>query len=82
MRFRLDKIGSLREQMRKYKAMEVAVHAAPDKQVSLTDPDARSMATSGKDMGMVGYNVQAHQEACSHAIRRRLHLRLCVPTGG
>ena len=29
-----------------------------DKQISLTDPDARSMATSGKDTGIVGYNVQ------------------------
>jgi hypothetical protein len=35
------------------------LHAAPDKQISLTDPDARSMATTGKDTGMVGYNVQA-----------------------
>jgi hypothetical protein len=35
--------------MRRYKALEVAVHAAPDKQISLTDPEARSMATSGKD---------------------------------
>jgi transposase len=48
-----DKIASLRDQMRKYKALEVAVQAAPDKQISLTDPDARSMATSGKDTGMV-----------------------------
>jgi hypothetical protein len=46
-----DKIASLREQMRKYKALEGAVHAAPDKQISLTDPDARSMAT-GKDTGL------------------------------
>jgi len=53
-----DKIASLREQMRKYKALEVAVHAAPDKQISLTDPDARSMATSGKDTGLVGYNCR------------------------
>jgi hypothetical protein len=35
------------------------VRTAPDQQVSLTDPDARSMATSGKGTGMVGYNVQA-----------------------
>ena len=54
-----DKIASLREQMRKYKALKAGVHAAPDKQISLTDPDARTMATSGKDTGMVGYNVQA-----------------------
>ena len=54
--------------MRKYKALEVAVHAAPDKQISLTDPDARSMATSGKDTGMVGYNVQAAVDAKHHLI--------------
>jgi hypothetical protein len=41
--------------MRKYKALEAAVHAEPDKLISLTDPDARSMATSGKDTCMVGY---------------------------
>ena len=63
-----DKIASLREQMRKYKALEVAVHAAPDKQISLTDPDARSMATTGKDMGLVGYNVQAVVDAQHHLI--------------
>ncbi len=63
-----DKIASLREQMRKLKALEVAVHAAPDKQISLTDPDARSMATSGKDTGMVGYNVQAAVDAKHHLI--------------
>ena len=63
-----DKIASLREQMRKYKALEVAVHAAPDEQISLTDRDARSMATSGKDTGMVGYNVQAVVDAKHHLI--------------
>jgi len=63
-----DKIASLRERMRKYKALEVAVHAAPDKQISLTDPDARSMATSGKDTGLVGYNVQAVVDMQHHLI--------------
>src|SRR5271156_83390 len=63
-----DKIGALREQMRKYKALEVAVHAAPDKQISLTDPDARSMATTGKDTGLVGYNVQAVVDTQHHLI--------------
>ncbi len=58
-----DKIAGLRRQMQALKAMEQQVHAAPDKQVSLTDPDARSMATSGRGTGMVGYNVQfAHYE--------------------
>jgi Transposase domain (DUF772) len=63
-----DKIAKLREQMRKSKALEAAVRAAPDKQISLTDADARSMATSGKDTGMVGYNVQAAVDAKPHLI--------------
>jgi hypothetical protein len=44
------------------------VEAAPDKQVSLTDPDARSMATSGKGTGIVGYNVQIAVDAEHHLI--------------
>ena len=49
-------------------AMEEVVRAAPDGQVSLTDPDARSMATSGKGTGIVGYNVQAAVDAQHHLI--------------
>src|SRR5256885_2272614 len=43
-----EKIANLRRQMQALKAMEQTVQDAPDQQVSLTDPDARSMATSGK----------------------------------
>jgi transposase len=63
------KIASLREQMRE-KALEVAVHAGPDKQISLTDPDARSMETTGKDTCMLGHNVQAVVDAQHHLILR------------
>ena len=42
--------------------------ATPDQQVSLTDPDARSMATSGRGNGMVGYNVQAAVDTKHHLI--------------
>ena len=56
--------------MRKYKVLEVAVHAAPDKLISLTDPDARSRETTGKDTVLVGYNVQAVVDAQHHPDRR------------
>ena len=42
--------------------------AAPDQQISLTDPDARSMATSGRGSGVVGYNVQVAVETKHHLI--------------
>ena len=42
--------------------------ATPDQQISLTDPDARSMATSGRGSGVVGYNVQIAVEANHHLI--------------
>src|SRR5262252_4638170 len=45
-----------------------AVADAPDHQVSLTDPDARAMATNGKGTGVVGYNVQAAVDAKHHLI--------------
>jgi transposase len=63
-----DKIATLRAQMQALKAMEVQVADAPDGQVSLTDPDARSMATSGRGSGTVGYNVQSVVEAEHHLI--------------
>jgi transposase len=54
-----ERLAGLRERMRHLREMEVAVAAAPDQQISLTDPDARAMATNGKGTGLVGYNVQA-----------------------
>src|SRR5471032_1764586 len=63
-----DKIAALREQVAALEALEPVVHAAPDQQVSLTDPDARSMATSGRGSGTVGYNVQAAVDAKHHLI--------------
>jgi transposase len=63
-----EKIAGLRRQMRFLKEMERQVEAAPDQQVSLTDPDARLMATSGRGTGVVGYNVQAAVDAEHHLI--------------
>ena len=63
-----EKIDGLRQQMRALKVMEQTVADAPDQQVSLTDPDARSMATSGKGTATVGYNVQFAVDAEHHLI--------------
>src|SRR5215468_1542217 len=63
-----EKIAGLRRQMRTLKVMEKTVQEAPDQQVSLTDPDARSMATSGKGTATVGYNVQIAVDAAHHLI--------------
>jgi transposase len=63
-----DKIAALRAQMQALQAMEAQVAVSPDGQVSLTDPDARSMATSGRGSGIVGYNVQSVVEAEHHLI--------------
>lgn len=53
-----EKIETLKKQMQKRKDIEAQLHESPDQQTSLTDPDARSMATSGRGTGTVGYNVQ------------------------
>ena len=63
-----DKIGKLREEMLRLKVLEAQMLNEPDEQISLTDPDARSMATSGRGSGVVGYNVQAAVETDHHLI--------------
>ena len=63
-----EKIAGLRRQMQSLKEMEQTVRDAPDQQVSLTDPDARSMATSGRGTGVVGYNVQIAVDTEYHLI--------------
>jgi transposase len=63
-----DKLAKLRAQMQKLKALEAAVEASPDKQVSLTDPDTRLMVTGDRLTGVVGYNVQTAVETEHHLI--------------
>jgi transposase len=64
----VEKIDRLRAQMAMLKVMETEVASVPDGQVSLTDPDARAMATSGRGSGIVGYNVQSAVEGEHHLI--------------
>jgi hypothetical protein len=63
-----EKIAKIGEEMKKLDAVEKQMLASPDKQISLTDPDSRSMATSGRGSGMVGYNVQIAVDTEHHLI--------------
>jgi len=63
-----DKVAKLRRHMRTLREVEKELQQQPDKQLSLTDPDARSMATSGRGTGVVGYNVQAAVDTQHHLI--------------
>jgi len=63
-----DKVALLKQQMVKLEEIDTQLQATPDKQISLTDPDARSMATSGRGSGMVGYNVQTAVDTKNHLI--------------
>ena len=63
-----DKIAALKKQMRQMKALEIQRHEAPDKQISLTDPAARAIATNARSSGIVGYNVQTAVDTKHHLI--------------
>jgi hypothetical protein len=63
-----EKIAKLREEIERLNALNTQMMASEDKQISLTDPDARSMATSGKGSGIVGYNVQSAVDTEHHLI--------------
>src|SRR5450755_4502668 len=63
-----EKLVKLEREMQRLAAMEKLMLASPDQQISLTDPDSRSMATSGRGSGVVGYNVQVAVDTDHHLI--------------
>src|SRR6266540_3627990 len=63
-----EKIAKLASEVERLKAIEKEMLASPDQQISLTDPDSRSMATSGRGSGTVGYNVQLAVDTEHHLI--------------
>jgi hypothetical protein len=63
-----DKLAKLATELQRLQAIERAMLASPDQQISLTDPDSRSMATSGRGSGVVGYNVQVAVDTEHHLI--------------
>ena len=63
-----EKLAKLASELQRLKAIEKEMLASPDQQISLTDPDSRSMATSGRGSGIVGYNVQVAVDTEHHLI--------------
>ena len=63
-----EKVETVKKQMRQLRQIGKQLSQVPDGQISLTDPDARSMATSGRGTGMVGYNVQTAVDTKHHMI--------------
>jgi len=63
-----EKITRIKAQMKHLDEIGRQMQDAPDRQISLTDPDARSMATSGRGTGIVGYNVQTAVDTKHHLI--------------
>src|SRR3977135_2728990 len=63
-----EKIATLRQEIQRLNTLNTQMMQTEDKQISLTDPDARSMATSGRGSGMVGYNVQSAVGTRHHLI--------------
>ena len=63
-----EKLAKLESEMQRLKAHEKLMLASTDQQISLTDPDSRSMATSGRGSGIVGYNVQVAVDTEHHLI--------------
>jgi hypothetical protein len=80
-----ERIAKLKAQMKELQAIEIQLNESPDKQVSLTDPDARSMMTRGT--GIVGYNVQTAVDTqhtfdrCSRGHQRRFRPRSAQRNG-
>ena len=63
-----EKIVALRQEIGRLNQLNSRMMESEDKQISLTDPDARSMATSGRGSGVVGYNVQSAVDTRHHLI--------------
>lgn len=63
-----EKVARLGDEMRRLDALERQMLSSPDQQISLTDPDARSMSSSGRGTGVVGYNVQVAVDTDHHII--------------
>ena len=64
----LRKLEHLQQEAARYRSIETRMDETGETQVSLSDPDARSMATTPRMPRVVGYNVQTAVEAENHLI--------------
>lgn len=64
----LRKVEHLKKEAARYRSIEKRMDETGETQVSLSDPDARSMATTPRMPRVVGYNVQTAVEAENHLI--------------
>ena len=64
----LRKLEHLQKEAARYRSIEKRMDETGETQVSLSDPDARSMATTPRMPRVVGYNVQTAVEAENHLI--------------
>lgn len=75
-----ERLAALRGRLGELEEIGQRLEASPDQQISLTDPDARAMATGSDHRGVVGYNVQAavdskHHIVVANAVTNRGHDR-------
>jgi len=72
-----EKIKTLRERMKKYKGLQKQMKESGESQISLTDPDSRSMPLAGGPRTQVSYNVQVsvdekHKLIVDHAVTNQV----------
>ena len=70
-----EKLVRLKQEMSRLQALDKQMREAPDQQISLTDPDARSMAVGGRGSGGAAFRL------CATRCPPRRHERRCVATG-
>ena len=63
-----ERLAKAKEEAKRLELLEKKLLKTPDKQLSLTDPDSRIMATRGRSSVMVGYNVQSAVDTKNHLI--------------
>ena len=63
-----DRIGGYKAKLQTLAALEAKLVASGEKQISLTDPDARAMTSLSHSAYTVGYNVQSAVDTKNHLI--------------